>query len=67
MRYRKPTPLHTELLFEGRTDRKDGRRIIAKGTLDAGGEVTAEAEGIFVTLSVDRAVEYLDRSQGGRQ
>jgi acyl-coenzyme A thioesterase PaaI-like protein len=52
VRYRRPTPLHTELRFEARVDRVEGRKIFASGTLHAGGALCAEAEGIFV--SIDR-------------
>jgi hypothetical protein len=58
VKYRRPTPLNTPLLFEAFTDRIDGRKVIAKGTLHAAGDLTAEAEGVFVSLQIDRAVEY---------
>jgi acyl-coenzyme A thioesterase PaaI-like protein len=52
VRYRRPTPLHTELRFEAHVDRVEGRKIFALGTLHAGETLCAEAEGIFV--SIDR-------------
>jgi len=58
VRYRRPTPLHTDLTFEARTGDRDGRKVIATGTLHANGELTAEAEGIFIALELDRAMEY---------
>lgn len=58
VKYRRPTPLNTPLIFETFTDRIDGRKVIAKGTLHAAEELTAEAEGVFVSLQIDRAVEY---------
>jgi acyl-coenzyme A thioesterase PaaI-like protein len=58
VKFRRPTPLNTPLRFEAFTDRIDGRKVIAKGTLHAGEDLTAEAEGVFVSLQVDRAVEY---------
>ncbi len=57
VKYLRPTPLNTPLVFEALTDRIDGRKVIAKGTLRAGEDLTAEAEGIFVSLQIDRAVE----------
>ena len=33
VRYRRPTPLHTELRFEAHTERVDGRRLVTVGTL----------------------------------
>src|SRR5262249_48783426 len=32
-RYRRPTPLHRPVLFEGWTDQVDGRRVVTRGTL----------------------------------
>jgi acyl-coenzyme A thioesterase PaaI-like protein len=53
VRYRRPTPLRTELRFECEVTRVEGRKIFTEGRLLAGDELTAEAEGIFI--SVDRA------------
>ena len=58
VRYRRPTPLNTELNFEARTASTERRKVIATGTVSAGGEVTAEAEGIFIALELERAVQY---------
>ncbi len=52
-RYRRPTPLHVELRFEGRVDRVEGRKIFTRAELYAEDGLTAEAEGIFI--SVDRS------------
>jgi acyl-coenzyme A thioesterase PaaI-like protein len=51
--YRRPTPLHTELRFEGDLVRVEGRKIYTEARVWAAGELTAEAEGLFV--SVDRS------------
>jgi hypothetical protein len=48
--YRKPTPLFTELAFEGVVERVEGRKIFTRGTVSANGVVTAEAEGLFIAL-----------------
>jgi acyl-coenzyme A thioesterase PaaI-like protein len=48
--YRRPTPLRTDLVMEGRLVRVDGRKVFVEATCSAGGEVTAEAEGLFVTI-----------------
>ncbi len=58
IRYRRPTPLHRPVLFEGWTDQVDGRRVVTRGTLIVDDSVTAEAEGLFVKLDLDRAAEY---------
>ena len=61
VRYRRPTPLHTGLLFEGWADRVEGRKIYTEGRVLAGDKVTAEAEGVFVNLLYQRAVELFPR------
>lgn len=50
VRYRKPTPLRTDLIFEGMVDRVEGRKIFTRGTVAASGVVTAEAEGLFIAI-----------------
>ncbi len=52
--YRKPTPLHTPLEIEGRFDRKEGRKVFTTGRIVADGVVTAEAEGLFVSMDAER-------------
>jgi len=54
IRYRKPTPLHADLRFEGRFDRKEGRKVFTSGQVYAGDLLTAEAEGIFVSIPFER-------------
>jgi acyl-coenzyme A thioesterase PaaI-like protein len=55
--YRKPTPLHTDLRFEGRFDRKEGRKVFTHGEVYAGDLLTAEAEGLFVSIDLARFSE----------
>ena len=53
IRYRKPTPLRTELRIVGRHQGRDpgsSRKIRAWGGIYVGDTLTAEAEGIFVEL-----------------
>lgn len=52
--YRKPTPLHTPLEIEGRFDRREGRKVFTTGRIVADGVVTAEAEGLFVSMDAER-------------
>lgn len=54
VRYRRPTPLHTDLRFEGRLQSVNGRKVIASGVLLAGDDATAEAEGLFITVTPER-------------
>jgi Thioesterase superfamily len=58
IRYRQPTPLGTELRLEAWTTGREGRRITTAGSLSAGAMVCAQAEGLFVDLSAERALEY---------
>jgi acyl-coenzyme A thioesterase PaaI-like protein len=54
VRYRKPTPLHTELIFTAELDRMEGRKIFTRARAMAGNVVTAEAEGIFISIDRER-------------
>ena len=60
VRYRRPTPLHSDVTFEARLDRVEGRKIFTAGVLKGpDGEVTAEAEAVFITVPVERFVELM--------
>jgi acyl-coenzyme A thioesterase PaaI-like protein len=48
--YRSPTPLETELRFEGRITDVSGRKILTSGTLSAGDRLCAEAEALFISV-----------------
>lgn len=69
VRYRSPTPLHTDLVFRAWLDRVEGRKIFTKGTLHAGERLCAEAEGIFISVDVARfrklIRERAERERGG--
>ena len=52
VRYRKPTPLGVELRIEGTVQRVEGRKIFTEARLYAGDTLTAEAEGIFISMNV---------------
>jgi acyl-CoA thioesterase FadM len=54
IRYRKPTPIDVDLRFEAWVERHSGRRLIARARCLVDGEVTAEAEALFVTVSRDQ-------------
>lgn len=66
VRYRRPTPLHVALRFEAGVDRVEGRKIFASGRVLLGETVTAEAEGIFVSVDAERFQALLEeaRSRG---
>lgn len=50
VKYLKPTPLRTRLVFEARLLRIEGRKIFTEGCVRAGEVVTAEATGLFITV-----------------
>lgn len=52
--YRSPTPLHTELRFDGTMDQVDGRKIWTSGRLYAGDVLCAESEGLFISIDPTR-------------
>lgn len=60
IRYRKPTPLLTEVVFEARVNRVEGRKIFTEGTLSANGAVTAEAQGLFIAVGHERFVKMVE-------
>jgi acyl-coenzyme A thioesterase PaaI-like protein len=68
VRYRSPTPLYEDLRVTAWVDRVDGRKIFTSGTCHAGDRLTAEAEGIFITVRPERFEELLrereEKTQG---
>ena len=64
IRYRRPTPLHKEVTFEGWTEKVEGRRITSLGTMSVDGVVTAEAEGLFIIIEPAKAWEYFGKARG---
>ena len=63
VRYRKPTPLHEELLFEASLTRVEGRKIFTEATVKAGGMVTAESEGIFISARPGSMEALIDKRE----
>jgi acyl-coenzyme A thioesterase PaaI-like protein len=57
VKYRAPTPLHTELRFEAELVRMEGRKIFTTARVWGHGRVCAEAEGIFVSVERERFQE----------
>jgi len=53
--YRKPTPLGTEITFEGELVRVEGRKIYTVGRAHRpDGQLTAEAEALFVSIDFSK-------------
>lgn len=62
-RYRRPTPIRTELRFEGRFLRTEGRKIFTEGAVYAGDVLTAEATGLFIAIGRDKFQELSDERE----
>lgn len=60
IRYRRPTPLHTDLRFEASLDRTEGRKLFTSGRLYAGEALCAEAEGLFITVDFSKVAELME-------
>lgn len=61
VRYRRPTPLHRDLRFEGTLDRIDGRKILTTGRCFDGETLTAEADGLFIRVDFQRIAEMMTK------
>ena len=61
IRYRRPHPLHTEIEFEAELVRVEGRKIFTTGRSYAGGNLLAEAEGIFISVDFSKIAELMAR------
>lgn len=69
IRYRKPTPLDTDLRFEATVQRVEGRKIFAEGRLYNGDVLTADAEGLFISVDLVKMQMLVEakkkRGEGG--
>lgn len=63
IRYRAPTPLHTELLFEAELVRVEGRKTFCEGRVHAGHTLCAEAEAIFIAVPYERIGALMERRE----
>lgn len=59
VRYRSPTPLHTDLILEGEVERVEGKKIFTTGRLFAGKTLCAEAVGLFISVDREKVEELL--------
>jgi hypothetical protein len=65
VRYRKPTPLHTDLRVVARCTGRDGRKIHTWAGMYNGDVMTAEAEGIFIEVAPQRFVAIAEGNAEG--
>ena len=61
VKYRNPTPLHAPLMFRAWVERVEGRKILTRATCSADGVLTAEAEGLFITIDESKFGSLLQR------
>jgi acyl-coenzyme A thioesterase PaaI-like protein len=66
VKYRKPTPLHTEITLEGRVVRVEGRKIFTAGQMYAGDTLTAEGEGTFISIDFTKMAALI-AGRAGRE
>jgi acyl-coenzyme A thioesterase PaaI-like protein len=67
VRYRSPTPLYEELRFKAWVERVEGRKIFVAGTCHAGERLTAEAEGIFITVDLQKLADLMKEREELKQ
>src|SRR5947209_369402 len=65
LRYRKPTLLHEECVFEAEVDRLERARSHARGRLVQRGVVTVEAEATFARIGRDKTLRLGERAGRG--
>ena len=63
VRYESPTPLHTELRYEGRLVGVERRKIFTEGTCHAGDRLTARAHGTFISMQPGRFMDLLSERE----
>jgi hypothetical protein len=59
VRYRRPTPLLAPLELVARHTGKEGRKVYAWGGIYHQGELTAEADGVFITVPPNRMLDIV--------
>lgn len=65
IRYRSPTPLHEEVVFEAGMESVSGRKVTCWGTLSHGETLCAEATGLFITFDPEKARRTFAGRVGG--
>jgi acyl-coenzyme A thioesterase PaaI-like protein len=65
VRYRRPTPLRTDIRLEARYLDRDGRKIRAWAGMYHGDELTAEADGLFIEVMPRQMLAIAERNADG--
>ena len=64
--YRSPTPLYEQLRFSAKVDGIERRKIFVSGTCHAGERLTAEAEGIFISVDLEKFAAMMREREARR-
>lgn len=67
IRYESPTPLNTDLRFEGRLVGVERRKIFVEGSCFAGNRLTATATGIFISMQPGSFLDLLAEREARQQ
>ena len=67
VRYRRPTPLHRRIDLEAELVKVDGRKVTVAGRSVCDGQLTAESEGIFISMDATRFSRLMQARQEGSQ
>ena len=67
IRYEAPTPLHTDLRYEGRVVGVERRKIFTEGRCYAGDALTAKAEGIFISMQPGQFLDLLSEREARQE
>jgi hypothetical protein len=67
IRYRRPTPLLAPLELAARTTGQEGRKVFAWGGIFYRGELTAEADGIFIHVPPNRMLDIVTGNAHGAE
>ena len=65
VRYRKPTPLRTDLRLEARFLERDGRKIRTWAGMYHGDVLTAEADGLFIEVMPRQMLAIAEQNATG--
>jgi acyl-coenzyme A thioesterase PaaI-like protein len=63
LRYRRPTPIGVPLTVAAQLDRIKGRKLHLSATISAGGQVTVDADAIFLTLTTENLENVFARGR----
>jgi acyl-coenzyme A thioesterase PaaI-like protein len=63
LRYRRPTPVGVPLTVAARLDRVEGRKLHLSATISVDGQVTVDADAIFLTLTTENLERVFARDR----